>query len=205
MGFLHLSLHLIFSHMTQEIITTQQMPIPANSEKPVWPVLLLWLQCYCPSKDLATLQHSCHKDGLPAQLHQLCQPNHHLITLGEMTERVGGGEGRWVVRLKKERPSCEGEEVEIIRRESKNWGGGGGGWLNRKGKVMDFRGGGLQRSRNGYMRKNRQKDVVRFKKKWSKKWTEEQSWQRSVEWRVIVFEKSDSNEWWGEEGWESDL
>lgn len=35
MGFLHLCLHLIFSHMTQEIITTQQMPIPANSEKPV--------------------------------------------------------------------------------------------------------------------------------------------------------------------------
>lgn len=33
-GFLHLCVHPIFSDITLQIITTQQMPVPNNSEKP---------------------------------------------------------------------------------------------------------------------------------------------------------------------------
>lgn len=72
------------------------------------------------------------------------------------------------MRLKKESASCEGEEVEIIRRESKKSERGEVGGLNRKEKVMDLRGKGMQRSGSGYMRKSRRRDVVRCKKKWSK-------------------------------------
>lgn len=85
-------------------------------QKPARPVLLLWLlQCYCPNKDLAaTLQHSCHEDGLPAQLHQLCQPNHHLITLGGKE-----GERGWGARLKKRK--CKWLGRRSLDSEEESW------------------------------------------------------------------------------------
>lgn len=80
--------------MVQELIMRR---LAKASRELVRPGCLFWLQqCPCSSEVLAALQYSCHKDGMPARLHQLCQPNHHLITTGGE-----GGHGRCAVRLKK--------------------------------------------------------------------------------------------------------
>lgn len=94
-----------------DVVTVTSKTLPEKSTDPVF--LFWWKQCPCPSEGLPAVQPSCHEDGLPARLHQLCQPNHRLITVGG--EGEGGGARKTCRELRK--TEREGEKV---RQELKN-------------------------------------------------------------------------------------